>query len=96
MATNGKGTGMVGYNVQAVVDAKHHLIIARDVTNFGHDRSQLANMARQARGVTGTEGLTILADRGYFSGEEIVACEAAGITPIVLKPLTSGAKADGR
>jgi transposase len=96
MATNGKGTGMVGYNVQAVVDAKHHLIIAHEVTNVGHDRAQLANMARQAREVTGADGLTVLADRGYFSGEEVVACEAAGVTPIVPKPLTSGAKADGR
>src|SRR5437773_5112665 len=33
MATNGKGTGMVGYNVQTVVDAKHHLIVAHEVTN---------------------------------------------------------------
>jgi transposase len=96
MATNGKGTGMVGYNVQAVVDAKHHLIIAHEVTNVGHDRAQLANMARQAREVTGADGLTVLADRGYFSGEEVVACEAAGVTPIVPKPLTSAAKADGR
>ena len=96
MASNGKGTGMVGYNVQAVVDAKHYLIIAHEVTNVGHDRAQLANMARQAREVTGADGLTVLADRGYFSGEEVVAGEAAGGTPIVPKPLTSGAKADGR
>ena len=96
MATNGKGTGMVGYNVQTAVDAKHHLIIAHEVTNVGHDRTQLANMARQAKEVTGANGLIVLADRGYFSGEEVVACEAAGATPIVPKPLTSGAKADGR
>src|SRR5437588_4297646 len=93
MATNGKGTGMVGYNVQTVVDAKHHLIVAHEVTNIGHDNQQLANMARQAKEVTGADGLTVLADRGYFSGEEVVACEAAGATPIVPKPLTSGAKA---
>jgi transposase len=96
MATNGKGTGTVGYNVQAAVDAKHHLIVAHEVTNVGHDRSQLANMAQQAKEATGADDLTVLADRGYFSGEEIVACEAAGITPVVPKPLTSGAKADGR
>jgi hypothetical protein len=52
MATNGKGTGMVGYNVHTVVDAKHHLIIAHEVTNVGHDKHQLANMARQAKEVT--------------------------------------------
>jgi transposase len=96
MATNGKGTGLVGYNVQAVVDAEHHLIVAHEVTNQGHDRSQLANMARQARAATGTESLRVLADRGYYSGEEILACERAGATPYVPKPLTSGAKADGR
>lgn len=96
MATSGKGTGMVGYNVQAAVDAEHHLIVAHEVTNVGHDRSQLANMARQVKEVAGVDRLTILADRGYFSGEEIVACEAVGATPIVPRPLTSGAKADGR
>jgi transposase len=96
MATNGKGTGIVGYNVQAAVDAKHHLVVVHEVTNVGHDRSQLANMARQTKKMTGADGLTVLADRGYFSGEEVVACEAVGVRPIVPKPLTSGAKADGR
>lgn len=96
MATNGKGTGLVGYNVQAAVDTAHHLIVAHEVTNVGHDRSQLANMARQAREATGEEKLTVLADRGYFSGEEVLACEQQGITPMCPKPLTSGAKAEGR
>ena len=96
MATNGKGTGMVGYNVQAVVDAEHHLIVAHEVTNQGHDRSQLAHMTRQAQAATGSDDLHVLADRGYFSGEEILACEQAGAVPYVPKPLTSGAKADGR
>jgi transposase len=96
MATNGKGTGLVGYNVQAVVEAKHHLIVAHEVTNQGHDRAQLANMARQAKDATGAPELTVLADRGYFSGEEILACEQAGATPYVPKPITSGAKAAGR
>src|SRR5271155_957690 len=96
MATSGKGTGMVGYNVQAVVDAQHHLIVAHEVTNIGNDRSQLSTMARQAQEATGVSHLTAIADRGYFKGEEILACEAAAVTPLVPKPLTSGAKADGR
>jgi transposase len=96
MATRGKGTGLVGYNVQAAVDAEHHLVVAHEVTNQGHDRSQLANMAAQAKAATGADTLTVLADRGYFSSEEILACEQAGVTPYVPKPLTSGAKADGR
>jgi transposase len=96
MATQGKGTGMVGYNVQAAVDAEHHLIVAHEVTNVGHDRSQLANMAMQAKEVTGTDELMVLADRGYFSGAEVLACKEAGITAICPRPLTSGAKADGR
>src|SRR6266571_5049154 len=80
MATNGKGTGMVGYNVQTVVDAKHHLIVAHEVTNIGHDKHQLANMARQAKEVTGADGLTVLADRGYFSGEASHIANAAATT----------------
>jgi len=96
MATNGKGTGLVGYNVQAAVEAEHHLIVAHEVTNHGHDRDQLANMATQAQRASGADELKVLADRGYFSGEEILACEQAGVTPYVPKPLTSGAKAYGR
>jgi transposase len=96
MATHGKGTGMVGYNVQAAVDTMHHVIVAHEVTNIGHDRTQLANMGEQARQAMGTTDLTVLADRGYFSGEEVRACAELGITPICPKPLTSTAKADGR
>jgi len=96
MATNGKGTGMVGYNVQAAVDTQSHMIVAHEVTNLGYDRSQLANMGRQAKEATGTDTLTVLADRGYFSGPEVLASEAAGIVPICPKPLTSGARAEGR
>jgi len=96
MATSGRGTGMVGYNVQTAVDAKHHLIVAHEVTNVGHDRNQLAAMAKQARSAVGAKNLTVVADRGYFNGMEILECEQQGITPLVPKPLTSGAKADGR
>ena len=91
-----RGTGIVGYNVQTAVDAKNHLIVAHEVTNDGIDRNQLSSMAKQARTAIGTETLTVLADRGYFKGEEILACEEAGITAIVPKTMTSGAKADGR
>jgi transposase/conjugal transfer/entry exclusion protein len=96
MATSGRGTGIVGYNVQTAVDAKHHLIVAHEVTNIGHDRTQLSAMAKQARSATGQHSLTVLADRGYFRGEEILDCDQAGITPLVPKPLTSNSKADGR
>jgi transposase len=96
MATSGKGTGVVGYNVQAAVDAKHHLIVAHEVTNVGHDRNELAKMSADAKAAMGAETLEVLADRGYFSGEEVLACESLGVVPYVPKPLTSGAKADGR
>ena len=96
MATNGKGTGLVGYNVQAAVDADSHIVVAHEVTNLGHDRTQLANMGRQAKHATGAEHLTVLADRGYLFGAEVLACEEAGVIPICPKPLTSGAKAEGR
>ena len=96
MATSGRGTGVVGYNVQTAVDDRHHLIVAHEVTNIGNDRTQLASMAQQAREATGIENLTVVADRGYFKGDEILKCEQAGITTYVPKPLTSNSKADGR
>jgi len=96
MATSGRGTGMVGYNVQTAVDTKHHLIVAHEVTNVGHDRDQLSSMAQKAREATGRDELTVLADRGYFKGEEILGCERAGIKTLVPKPQTSGNKARGQ
>ena len=96
MATSGRGSGVVGYNVQTAVDTRHHLIIAHEVTNQGHDRCQLANMAKQAKTTLGCSELSVVADRGYFSGDEILACDEAGIAAFVPKTQTSNAKADGR
>jgi hypothetical protein len=96
MATSGRGSGIVGYNVQVAVDTEHHLIVAHEVTNSGSDRAQLANMAKQAKAVLKTETLDAVADRGYFNSPEILACHEAGIIVTLPKPLTSGAKAEGR
>jgi transposase len=96
MNSAGKGTGTVGYNVQTAVDTKNHMIVAHEVTNIGHDRSHLTEMSKLARDALGTKSLTALADRGYFSGEEIRRCQQAGMNPLVPKPLTSGGRADGR
>lgn len=91
-----RGTGIVGYNVQTAVDVQHHLIVAHEVTNVGSDRDQLSSMAKQAREAMASDSLSVVADRGYFKGEEILACHDADITAYVPKPMTSGAKADGR
>lgn len=96
MATSGRGSGIVGYNVQSAVEGEHHLIVAHEVVMTGSDKNQLAKMAGQAKDAMGAEALDVLADRGYFSGEEILAGEALGATPFVPKTLTSGAKANGR
>ena len=96
MATSGRGSGIVGYNVQAAVDTTNHLIVAHEVSNVGTDKSQLANMANQAKTALEAESLEAFADRGYFKGEEILACEEAGITVTLPKPQTSGAKSEGR
>jgi transposase len=95
MATSGKGTGTVGYNVQTSVDAQHHLIVDHQVTNIGNDRGQLAIMAKRARTAMQAEHFEVVADRGYFSGEEILACEEAGITAYVPRTQTSNSQAKG-
>src|SRR6202040_1247255 len=96
MATSGRGSGVVGYNVQTAVDTTNHLIVAHEVTNVGTDKSHLANMANQAKAALEAESLEAFADRGYFKGEEIFACEEASITVTLPKPQTSGAKSEGR
>src|ERR1700722_11917708 len=96
MATSGRGSGVVGYNVQIAVDTKHHLIITHEVTNEGSDRSQLSAVAKQAKATLDVEKLDAVADRGYFNSEEILECENADITVTLPKPMTSNAKAEGR
>src|SRR5207302_9628398 len=89
MATSGRGTATVGYNVQIAVDAEHHLIVAHEVINQGYDRHQLAPMALTAQQATGCEQITALADRGYFNGDQVLSREGTGVAPIVPKTLTS-------
>ena len=96
MATSGRGSGVVGYNVQAAVDTTHHLIVTYEVINEGNDRAQLSPMAEQTKAVLDVEELDVVADRGYFDSEEILACDRAGITVTLPKPQTSGNKAKGR
>jgi transposase len=96
MATSGRGSGLVGYNVQSAVDTKHHLIVAHEVTNVGSDRSELSHMSEQARAAMFLRPSRLLPNRGYYSGEEILACEEAGITVYLPKPMTSGINAKGR
>jgi transposase len=96
MATSGRGSGVVGYNVQVAVDTEHHLIVTHEVTNSGSDRAQLADVASRAKAVLGVDKLEAVADRGYFSGVEILACHKAGIAVTLPKPMTSGIEARGR
>jgi transposase len=96
MATSGRGSGVVGYNVQVAVETQHHLIIMHEVTNIGTDRSQLSPVAKEAKATLGVDKLDAVADRGYFSSEEILKCEEAGITVTLPKPMTSNSKTEGR
>ena len=96
MATSGRGSGMVAYNVQSVVDTQHHLIVAHEVTNSGSDRSQLSAMAKQAQAALKTDKLDVVADRGYFKSEKLLTCDKAGIIVTLPKPMTSGSRSKGR
>src|SRR5438034_9914418 len=86
MATSGRGSGMVAYNVQSAVDTTNHLIVAHEVTNVGTDRSKLATMAQAAKAALRSDNLDVIADRGYFKGEEILACQEAGVASTLPKP----------
>src|SRR5437016_2501461 len=96
MATSGRGSGVVGYNVQVAVDTEHHLIITHEVTNVGSDRAQLAHMAKETKATLERTNLDVIADRGYFSSEEILQCDKAGITVTLPKPMTSNPKRFGK
>ena len=96
MATSGRGSGVVGYNVQVAVETEHHLIVTHEVTNVGNDRAQLARVAKAAKATLQTDNLEAVADRGYFDGQEILTCEEVGIAVTLPKPMTSGARARGR
>ncbi len=96
MATTARMPRVVGYNVQTAVEAKHHLIVAHEVTTHGYDRDALSTMAKAARDEMEADEIEAVADKGYFKSEEILACEDAGVTPTVSKPLTSGSSAKGR
>jgi len=91
-----RGTGIVGYNVQTAVDSEHHLIVTHEVIMQNNDRSQLSSMAIKARDEMGVEELGVVADKGYYKGEEIKACEDEGITAYVPKTRTSNNRAHGR
>src|SRR5215510_9730498 len=96
MATSGRGSGVVGYNVQTAVDTEHHLIVAHEVTNVGNDTAHLADTAQAAKAAPHVDKLEAVADRGYFDGEEILSCDRAGIIVTLPKRMTSGAKSEGR
>jgi transposase len=96
MATSGRGSGVVGYNVQVAVETKNHLIVTHEVTMSGSDRSNLARVGKAAKAVMRTDTLEAVADRGYFNSPEILECHEAGITVTLPKPMTSGAKSAGR
>ena len=87
--------GIVGYNVQTAVDVDNHLIVTHEVTNVGSDRRQLTKMARQAKAVTQMDSLSVLADRGYYNGDELRSCEQNNIAAYVPNSATSHNKAKG-
>ena len=96
MATRGRGSGVVGYNVQAAVDTTYHLIVAHEVTTSRSDRSQLAPMSKMTKAVLGVGKLDVVADRGDFTSEQILECVEADVTVTLPKPQTSNNKLRGR
>jgi transposase len=79
----------VCYNLQMAVDSKHKLIIAHEVTNECNDQQQLLNMARKAKEVLGVEEIEVVADKGYWDGEQVSECEKEGITVYIPEKRTA-------
>lgn len=90
-----RGTGIVGYNVQAAVDTKYHIIVTHQVTNDTSDRAQLSRIAKDTKENLGVDSLTVVTDRGYYNGAEIRACDEDGIDILIPKTQTSGNQAKG-
>ena len=91
MRSGGDGRKLdVCYNVQTVVDNKHHLIVDFDIADRSDDKGNLHTMSEKAKDILGVEKLTNLADKGYYDGEDIAACESNGITCLVAKPKPGG------
>ena len=85
----------VGYNAQVAVDARYKLIVEQNVTNAGSDLGFLAETADAAREVLDVERIDAVADKGYYKGEDIVACEDLGVVPYVARPQRGSAVAGG-
>lgn len=93
MRQNGDGRSLdVCYNVQTVVDDKHKLIVDFDVINRAHDKGNLEKMIESAMSIMEAEAITVLADKGYYDGEDIVKCEQNGVTCLVAKSASGGSK----
>ena len=91
-----RGGGIVGYNLQTVVDTEHHLIVSHEVTNIGSDRRQLTRMTKPAKALLQANRINVLADRGYYNGEELPSCKNHNITTYLPKTATSSNKARGQ
>lgn len=87
-------TRLVCYNVQSAVDTKHHMIVAHEVTNT-NDRGQFASMAKQAQKALGQRNITVIADRGYYSRQDIKDAQDEGVAALVPKSNTSGSEKNG-
>jgi len=80
----------VCYNVQTVVDDKNHLIVDFDIVDRSDDKGNLKNMSDKAMEALDVETVVNLADKGYYDGEDIAACEENGVTCLVAKPKPGG------
>lgn len=90
-----KASTEVCYNVQTAVDAKHKLIVEHEVTNEVTDKNQLHSISMRAKGMLGVERLEVVADMGYFDGDQVKKCLGEGVTPYVAKPYTSANQKHG-
>ena len=96
MRKNGDGRTLdVCYNVQTAVDEKNGMIVEFKINNKSDDKGNLLSMAKLTKEVLKVKNITVLADKGYYSGEDIFKCEKSDISCLVAKPKTGGCKKEG-
>ena len=90
---NNRGGVDVAYNVQSAADAKHHIVVAYDVSNNPSDQNQLGNMVKKVKRILKVKRFIALADKGFYNGKDLLRVKKQKVLAIVARQKPSDSKA---